>query len=69
MVRDPDFRIKAPKIQEEFVGTKHGTLRKVYDKVTPDDLRQAMGFPEPCDGEYGIDTNRESEPRMNIRAG
>ena len=69
LVRDPDFRNKAPKIQEEFVGTNHGTLRKVYDKMTPDDLRQAMGFPEPFDGEYGIDTNRESEPRMNIRAG
>ena len=68
-VRDPSFRIKSPKIQEEFVGTDHGTLRKVYDKVTPDDLREAMGFPDPLAEETKIDTNREWEPRMNNRVG
>ena len=69
LVRDPSFRLKPPKIQEEFVGTNYSTLRNVYDEVTPDALREAMGFPDPLAGEHEIDANREWEPRMNNRVG
>ena len=69
LVRDPSFRLKPPKIQEKFVGTSHETLRKVYDEVTPDDLRAGMGFPDPTTPEHEIDPNRESEPRVNTRVG
>lgn len=60
-VRDPEFRNKPPKVQEAFVGTNHETLRKVYDEVTPDDLRAAMGFTSGPQG----DANREGEPRVS----
>ena len=69
LVRDPDFRLKPPKIQEEFVGTNYSTLRRVYDEVTPDAIREAMGFPDPLNEEHEIDPNREWEPRMNNRVG
>jgi len=69
LVRDSSFRLKPPKIQEEFVGTNYSTLRTVYDEVTPDDLREAMGFPDPAVGDMAGDHNRESEPRMDIRTG
>ena len=69
LVRDPEFRRKPPKIQETFVGTSHETLRNVYDEVTPDDLRAAMGFPDPMAEMPEIDTNREWEPRMNNQVG
>ena len=61
IVRDPEFRTKPPKVQEAFVGTNHETLRKVYDEVTPDDLRAAMGFTSGPQG----DANREREPRVS----
>ena len=69
LVRDPEFRRKPAKIQEKFVGTSHAILRKVYDEVTPDDVRAEMGFPDPTAQEHEIDTNRESEPRMNLKVG
>ena len=43
------------------MGTNHETLRKVYDEVTPDDLRAAMGFTSGPQG----DANREREPRVS----
>ena len=64
-VRDPNFRSLPPKVQEAFVGTKHSTLRDVYDEVTSEDLRKARGYPPPATGGSGGDRNRESEPRMN----
>ncbi len=40
-VRDPRFRALPPKVQEKLAGTKYETLKKVYDEVTSDDVRQA----------------------------
>ena len=40
-VRDPKFRELPAAIQEEIAGTNYATLRKIYDKVTVDDIRQA----------------------------
>lgn len=42
-VRDRDFRELPAAIQEALVDTNHETLRKVYDEVTLDDLRTALG--------------------------
>lgn len=41
-VRDPWFRSLPPAIQEEIAGTQWGTLRRVYDEVTVEDMREAM---------------------------
>lgn len=40
-VRDPRFRALPPKVQEKLAGTKYETLKKVYDEVTSDDVREA----------------------------
>jgi len=43
-IRDPEFRKLPPKIQEEFSGTSWEMIRRVYDEVTVDDMREAMGL-------------------------
>lgn len=40
-VRDPKFRQLPPAIQEEIAGTNYTTLRRIYDDVTVDDMRDA----------------------------
>jgi hypothetical protein len=40
-VRDPNFRKLPASIQEEMSGTNYATLRRVYDEITPDDIREA----------------------------
>jgi hypothetical protein len=44
-VRDPEFRKLPPSVQEAFAGTRHETLRAVYDEVTVDEMREAMNLP------------------------
>ena len=61
LVRDPRFRALPTKIQESYVGTKHETLRKVYDEVTPDDLKAAMQPRFTTEDSR----NREQEPRAD----
>ncbi len=39
-VRDPRFRNLSPKVQEEFAGTNYATLRRVYDDVSVEEMRQ-----------------------------
>ena len=41
-VRDPNFRALPPAIQEAMAGTRYETLRRVYDEVTPADIRRAL---------------------------
>ncbi len=43
-IRDPEFRKLPPKIQEEFSGTSWDMIRRVYDEVNVDDMREAMGL-------------------------
>lgn len=43
-IRDPEFRKLPPKIQEEFSGTSWEMIRRVYDEVTVEDMREAMGL-------------------------
>ena len=40
-VRDPKFRKLPAAIQEEIAGTNYTTLRRIYDEVTVDDIREA----------------------------
>ncbi len=40
-VRDPSFRKLPAAIQEEIAGTNYSTLRRIYDEVTPEDIREA----------------------------
>jgi hypothetical protein len=40
-VRDPDFRGLPAAIQEEIAGTNFETLRRIYDEVTVEDIREA----------------------------
>jgi integrase len=41
-VRDPRFRALAPAVQEAISGTAYDTLKKVYDYVDLDDMREAV---------------------------
>ena len=41
-MRDPNFRALPPAIQEAMAGTRYETLRRVYDEVTPADIRRAL---------------------------
>lgn len=41
-VRRKEFRQLPPKVQEALTGTNHETLRKVYDDVSLDEMREAM---------------------------
>ena len=41
-VRDPEFRALPPAIQEELAGTNYNTLTRIYDKVTLEDMKQAI---------------------------
>lgn len=43
-IRDPEFRKLPPKIQEEFSGTSWEMIRRVYDEVTVEDMREAMAL-------------------------
>lgn len=40
-VRDPEFRKLPAAIQEEIAGTNYTTLRRIYDEVTAEDIREA----------------------------
>lgn len=40
-VRDPEFRKLSAAIQEEIAGTNYTTLRRIYDEVTAEDIREA----------------------------
>jgi integrase len=40
-VRDPAFRQLPAAIQEEIAGTNYTTLRRIYDEITPEDIRAA----------------------------
>jgi len=41
-VRDPVFRALPPKVQEAIARTNYETLRRVYDAVTVDEVREAI---------------------------
>jgi hypothetical protein len=41
-VRRKEFRELQPKMQETLTGTNHETLRKVYDDVSLDQMREAV---------------------------
>lgn len=41
-VRRPEFRALPPKVQEALTGTNHETLRRVYDNVSLDEMREAV---------------------------
>ena len=41
-VRRKEFRELPPKVQEALTGTNHETLRKVYDDVSLDEMREAV---------------------------
>lgn len=41
-VRDPSFRRMSPKAQEQLAGTNFDTLRRIYDEIPLEEVRQEM---------------------------